>query len=173
MRALFLAATAAAAATATALGVGSVLASGPHKARAAAAPRVETIKLTAKFADTESEYTDLGAKGLSLGDLRVTNVELLNAAGKRVGRVTASCAVIETGDDPGESILMNCTTAFKFAKGEILGGGVVDFESVDGQLRPAGDDVQALTGGTGRYLGVYGTVRFNIGEGVLRLHYPG
>jgi hypothetical protein len=150
MRASVLAAASAAIATVTALGVGSVLASGPHHAQAAAGARAVTLKTKANPAQFETSYEDLGPTGPSLGDVRVLNIELLDLSGKRIGRNTSSCILVETADDPGESILMNCTTVFSFAKGEIFGGGVVDFESKNGVLVPAGDDVQALTGGTGR-----------------------
>src|SRR5205807_2455197 len=78
-----------------------------------------------------------------------------NRGGARVGHMTASCIVVEIGDDPKETALSNCTTVFRLAGGEIVGAGVVPFERTE-SVRPT--DVNAIAGGTGVYAGVWGTL---------------
>jgi hypothetical protein len=107
----------------------------------------------------EGSFVDTGTPGLSQGDVRVTNRELFNRGGQRVGRVTSTCTVVETADDPNEKVLANCLSVFRLAGGEIVTAGIDAFEHVsDPSAVPT--DVDAVVGGTGVYEGVWGTHSF-------------
>jgi hypothetical protein len=118
-----------------------------------------TLTLTFTAKNLEAGIVDQPPAGVSLGDVRVINRELFDMAGERTGRLTSTCTVVETGDDPGEKELANCTAVFRLAGGEIVTSGVVAFERVS-NLQKVPMDVQAVIGGTGVYEGVWGTHTF-------------
>jgi allene oxide cyclase-like protein len=102
----------------------------------------------------EARVADLDPQGLSYGDMRVVNAPLHNESGKKkVGRLDMFCVLT----DPGEKVHMTeCVRTYTLAGGEISTQGVTAYPELS-EL-PA-RDVNAITGGTGRYAGVEGEVR--------------
>jgi hypothetical protein len=136
----------------------------------ATAHRSPDITITAFARNSERKVHDLGELGASQGDVRVVTNELYNRRGQRIGRGSISCVIVEHADDPGEQVLANCTVTFRFAGGELFGGGLVDFEAFHEHATRPGLDVNAITGGTGVYEGVYGTATYAGGRTVIHLH---
>ena len=115
--------------------------------------------LTVSTKTAEEKVVNLGAQGLSQGDMRVVNAPLYNESGKeKVGRLDLFCVVTDPADEPSEKAHMaQCSYTFTLAGGEINAQGVNAFPELPG--RPS-RSVDAISGGTEDYAGVGGEVRF-------------
>jgi hypothetical protein len=135
--------------------VGSASPGNAANDRTAAKARTLTVVTKTR----EREVVDLGPQGVSHGDLRVTNAPLYDATGKeRIGRLDLLCVVTDPADVPAEEAHMaECTYTYTLPGGEISVQGVQAFPKLP-ELTPGG--VDAITGGTGKYAGVEGEVRF-------------
>jgi hypothetical protein len=100
-----------------------------------------TFKLTSKL--EHAAVVDNAPTGDSPGDLLVFTEKLYNARGKQVGTDAAQCTRLFDASSL-------CTGVYK------LRGGQIHVQLV--QPGPTGVYDQAVTGGTGRYAGVRGTV---------------
>jgi hypothetical protein len=115
--------------------------------------------LTVSTKTVEEKVVDLGAQGLSQGDMRVVNAPLYNESGKqRIGRLDLFCVVTDPADEPSEKAHMaQCTITYTLAGGEISAQGVDAFPELPGLPSKS---VDAISGGTEDYAGVQGEVRF-------------
>jgi hypothetical protein len=116
--------------------------------------------LTVVGKNPENKVLDLGAKGPTQGDIRVTNAPLYDESGKeRIGRFDLFCAITDPADEPSEKAHMaQCTKTFTLPGGQISVQGVEAYPNLSG-LAPG---VNAISGGTGRYAGVRGEQRFEV-----------
>jgi hypothetical protein len=107
----------------------------------------------------ELKVVDLGAQGLSQGDMRVLNAPLYNESGKeKVGRLDLFCVVTDPADEFSEKAHMaQCTFTYTLAGGEISAQGVDAFPKLPGAPSKS---VDAISGGTEDYAGVKGEARF-------------
>ena len=114
--------------------------------------------LTVLTKTVEEKFLDLGAQGLSQGDMRVLNAPLYNESGKeKVGRLDLFCVVTDPADESSEKAHMaQCTITYTLPGGEISAQGVNAFPKLPG-LPSRG--VDAISGGTEDYAGVRGEVR--------------
>ncbi len=115
--------------------------------------------LTISTKTREIKVVDLGPRGTSHGDIRAGNAPIYNESGKqRIGRLDLFCVTTDPADEPAEKAHMaECTVTFTLPGGEISVQGVSAFPELSGL--PA-RNVDAITGGTGKYAGVQGEVRF-------------
>jgi hypothetical protein len=115
--------------------------------------------LTVLTKTAEEKVVNLGAAGLSHGDMRVLNAPLYNESGKeKVGRLDLFCVVTDPADEPSEKAHMaECTITYTLAGGEISSQGVDAFPKLPGLPSRS---VDAISGGTEDYAGVRGEVRF-------------
>jgi hypothetical protein len=115
--------------------------------------------LTVSTKTAEEKVLDLGAPGISHGDMRVLNAPLYNESGKeKVGRLDLFCVVTDPADEPSEKTHMaECTFTYTLAGGEISAQGVDAFPKLPGLPSRS---VDAISGGTEDYAGVRGEVRF-------------
>jgi hypothetical protein len=124
--------------------------------------------LTVLTKNREIKVVELGPQGPSHGDLRVINAPLFDQSGKeKVGRLDVFCAIT----DPGQKAHMaQCTGTFSLQDGEISVQGVVP---VPNASNPAAGNVDAITGGTGKYAGVRGEHRFETPgtKGIHTFHF--
>jgi hypothetical protein len=113
-----------------------------------------TLTVLAKI--REEKVVDVGPQGTSHGDMRVVNTSLYNATGtKRIGRHDQFCVLT----DPGEKAHMTeCVRTYTLPGGEIHSEGVSARSTLSEPQNPGGTD--AISGGTGKYVGVRGEVRF-------------
>jgi hypothetical protein len=118
----------------------------------------------------EVRVVDLAPQGASQGDMRVVNAPLYDASGKKkVGRLDMFCVLT----DPGEKIHMTqCVRTYTLAGGEISTQGVTAYPELS-EL-PA-MDVNAISGGTGKYRGVGGEVRLKTrgNKVIITFHFIG
>lgn len=140
-------------------------------ATALAAPQVvatastegSTIRLTEKV--VKFTQVDVGKRGISQGDSLVYSGKLLDQSGNKAGRSVCQCAVITPkGETPG---LLNCATTYQLKGGQIAMQGFFDMNTPNNSM--------AIVGGTGRYAGTTGEVKFltksdDTFAGTLRLH---
>jgi hypothetical protein len=125
-----------------------------------------TLTVLAKI--REEKVVDLGPQGPSHGDMRVVNTSLYNATGtKRIGRHDQFCVLT----DPGEKAQMTeCVRTYTLPGGEINSEGVSARSTLNASQNPGGTD--AISGGTGEYVGVRGEVRFGSrGNKVIQTFY--
>ena len=115
--------------------------------------------LTVLTKTREERVVDLGPQGPSHGDMRVVNAPLYNESGKqRIGRLDLFCVTTDPADEPSEKAHMaECTYTYTLPGGEISVQGVSAFPKLS-ERPPRG--VDAISGGTGKYAGVRGEVRF-------------
>ena len=115
--------------------------------------------LTVLTKTAEEKVLDLGAQGLSQGDMRVVNAPLYNESGKeKVGRIDLFCVVTDPADEPSEKAHMaQCSYTYTLAGGEFSAQGVDAFPELPGLPSKS---VDAISGGTEDYAGVQGEVRF-------------
>ena len=115
--------------------------------------------LTVLSKTAEEKVLDLGAQGLSQGDMHVLNAPLYNESGKeKVGRLDLFCVVTDPADESSEKAHMaQCSYTFTLPGGEISAQGVDAFPELPGLPSRS---VDALSGGTEDYAGVRGEVRF-------------
>ena len=114
--------------------------------------------LTVLTKTVEEKFLDLGAQGLSQGDMRVLNAPLYNESGKeKAGRSALFCVLTDPADESSEKAHMaQCTMTYTLPGGEISAQGVNAFPKLPG-LPSRG--VDAISGGTEDYAGVRGEVR--------------
>jgi hypothetical protein len=119
----------------------------------------ERSSLTVLTKTVEQKVVDLGAQGLSQGDMRVLNAPLYNESGKeKVGRLDLFCVVTDPADDSSEKAHMaQCTFTYTLPGGEISAQGVDAFPKLAGSPSKS---VDAISGGTEDYAGVKGEARF-------------
>ena len=113
-----------------------------------------TLTVLAKI--RQQKVVDVGPQGPSQGDMRVVHTTLYNAEGtKRIGRHDQFCVLT----DPGKKVQMTeCVRTYTLPGGEIDSQGVSARSTLNDSQKPGGTD--AITGGTGKYAGVGGEVRF-------------
>jgi hypothetical protein len=113
-----------------------------------------TLTVLAKI--RQQKVVDAGPQGPSQGDMRVVHTTLYNAEGtKRIGRHDQFCVLT----DPGKKVQMTeCVRTYTLPGGEISSEGVSARSTLNDSQKPGGTD--AITGGTGKYAGVGGEVRF-------------
>ena len=116
--------------------------------------------LTVVGKNPENKVLDLGAQGPSQGDIRVLNAPLYDESGKeRIGRFDLFCAITDPADESSEKAhIAECTKTFTLPGGEISVQGVEAYPDLSG-LAP---EVNAISGGTGKYSGVRGEQRFEV-----------
>jgi hypothetical protein len=118
-----------------------------------------TLRLRSQI--EHANYVDNAPTGKSAGDVLVFTERLLDESGSQVGSDAATCTVLFD-----ERSL--CTGAYVLPRGQIMVQLV--------QPGPAGTYDQAITGGTGGYAGVTGTVTVEQGPGgdrfTFRTHLP-
>jgi hypothetical protein len=99
---------------------------------------------------------------LSLGDLRIGHAPLYNEQGTQlVGRIDVSFSVTDVAAKPG-TIALTATRIYTLPGGTIVAEGV-SYRSSINSTPP--DDVSAIIGGTGQYVGVRGQVHSQAGVG--------
>ena len=115
--------------------------------------------LTVLTKTAQEKVLDLGAAGLSQGDMRVLNAPLYNESGKeKVGRLDLFCVVTDPADEPSEKAHMaQCSYTFTLPGGEISAQGGDAFPKLPG---PPFKSVDGISGGTEDYAGVRGEVHF-------------
>ena len=115
--------------------------------------------LTVLTKTAQEKVLDMGAAGLSQGDMRVLNAPVYNESGKeKVGRLDLFCVVTDPADESSEKAHMaQCSYTFTLAGGEISAQGVDAFPELPGIPSKS---VDAISGGTEDYAGVRGEVRF-------------
>ncbi len=141
-----------------ALGIIGVLgAVGSASPDTAANAKARSTTLTLLTKTREATVVDLGPQGPSHGDMRVINAPLYNESGKqRIGRLDLFCVTTDPADEPSEKAHMaECTVTYTLPGGEISAQGVNAFPKLSGL---PSRDVDALSGGTGKYAGVRGEV---------------
>ena len=94
--------------------------------------------------DASGQLIDIGAEGLSPGDLVVIKSTLVSK-GKEVGRVDSICTMTQT---PPRA---RCSATSVLPEGDISTAGIL--------LNPTQPHTEAITGGTGRYKRARGTSR--------------
>jgi hypothetical protein len=115
--------------------------------------------LTVLTKTAQEKVLDLGAAGLSQGDMRVLNAPVYNESGKeKVGRLYLFCVVTDPADESSEKAHMaQCSYTYTLPGGEISAQGVDAFPKLPGLPSRS---VDAISGGTEDYAGVRGEVRF-------------
>jgi hypothetical protein len=115
--------------------------------------------LTVLTKSAQEKVLDLGAAGLSQGDMRVLNAPVYNESGKeKVGRLDLFCVVTDPADESSEKAHMaQCSYTYTLPGGEISAQGVDAFPKLPGIPSRS---VDAISGGTEDYAGVRGEVRF-------------
>ncbi len=113
--------------------------------------------LTVLAKTREIKVVDLGPQGPTHGDMRVVNAPLYNESGKeKVGRLDVFCAITDPADEPSEKAHMaQCTVTYTLPGGEISSQGVEVYPKISG-LPTRDVNVNAITGGTGKYVGAEG-----------------
>ena len=113
--------------------------------------------LTVLTKTREEKVVDLGPRGPSQGDMRVVNAPLYDENAKeRIGRFDLFCVTTDPADEPNEkNHMVECTYTYTLPGGEISAQGVTAFPKLP---EPAPRVVDAVVGGTGKYVGVRGEV---------------
>jgi hypothetical protein len=113
--------------------------------------------LTVLTKTREQKVVDLGPPGPSHGDLRVVNAPLYDENAKeRIGRLDVFCVVTDPADEPNEKNHMTeCTYTYTLLGGEISVQGAISYPKLP---EPPPRVVDAVSGGTGKYVGVRGEV---------------
>lgn len=119
------------------------------------------------FSMTGGEKTirvfDRDPVGTSIGDLRIGSRELLDAAGKAVGTVYFKSTVATAGGDSGADVLTS-EYFVSFADGWIATQSLYELPDAQDTSQRAADAVLVVTGGTGTFAGVAGSVTIQSGE---------
>ena len=138
-----------------ALGIMSVLRAVSASPESAAKKHGNTLTVLTKT--REQKVVDLGPRGPSQGDMRVVNAPLYDENAKeRIGRFDLFCVLTDPADEPNEKAHMaECTYTYTLPGGEISAQGVTALPKLP---EPAPRVVDAVSGGTGKYVGVRGEV---------------
>jgi hypothetical protein len=142
--------------TLSAVVLGSLVAisSGADAEQAGVAPTplatavVETLRLQVPFQGGTGAYVDLGKKGLGAGDIFVgSDLPVRNlATGKRIGSMDGWEIILSAHHDG----TVAGATVLHLADGNVI---------IDGMVRHTDEpNIFAVTGGTGTYVGVSGTM---------------
>jgi hypothetical protein len=125
----------------------------------------KTLRVTAT--ENQSEFLDLGAPGLSVGDQLVIS-QILYRRGHEVGDGGVVCTVTEV-TAPYDVFTAHCVATLRLRAGSITLQALVEFQS-DEDVAPF---TVAITGGTGRFFGAGGEARIRVrGERTIyRLRY--
>lgn len=116
-----------------------------------ALPRVEAVeKLTGYVIGDE------GRRGLSLGDSFTFRSVMLDAAGNKIGANGGECAILSVSKE--QITRANCTATYGIRGGQVMAMGFYD-----GRIGAVGD--LAIVGGTGKYQGAKGVVRYTVKSG--------
>jgi hypothetical protein len=137
----------------------AVLVAGGALAVAGGSDRSRTTRLTLQIETQKLTVVDTGPTGSSPGDL-VLEQDNLTRDGRPVGTAQATCTAHAGSLVSGSA---QCSATFYLRQGRLQTQG--DARSVNGAVSGAG----AVTGGTGRYLGVRGSYEFETTEGTTRL----
>ena len=115
--------------------------------------------LTVLAKTREAEVLDLAPQGASQGDMRVVTAPLYNESGKeRIGRFDQFCILTDPADKSDKKVEMTeCVFTYTLPDGEISAEGMSTRSSLF--AHPA-TNADALSGGTEKYAGVRGEVRF-------------
>ena len=113
--------------------------------------------LTVLTKTREAKVVDLGPRGPTQGDMRVVNAPLYDENAKeRIGRFDLFCVVTDPADEPNEKAHMaECSYTYTLPGGEISAQGVSALPKLP---KPAPRVVDAVSGGTGKYVGARGEV---------------
>ncbi|MGQ0463836.1 MAG: allene oxide cyclase barrel-like domain-containing protein [Sporichthyaceae bacterium] len=137
--------TLAAAAAASLLGA---VAFAAHAHADTAATRIAAVEKLQSFVVGEE-----GAKGLSLGDSFTFSSRLHDTDGRRIGSAGGECATLRVVAD--EVARAHCVATYRLRGGEFMAQGFYDGRvGARGQL--------AVLGGTGRYAGATGILRYHV-----------
>ena len=115
-------------------------------------PAARTLTLTSVQAQGAEHAVDAPPRGDSVGD-RFVFASTLRATGKLVGRMEGDCLAVDLKFEG-----MQCTLTAVLADGSIALQGASLTKRIPGATVPS-QDVYAITGGTGAYLGAAGTMR--------------
>jgi hypothetical protein len=112
-------------------------------------------KRTLRLVGTEiqSEFLDLGAPGLSLGDEFVFS-ETLSRHGRDVGESGGVCTATQV-TPPYDVTTFHCVATLSLRRGQITLQGLIEIQGEGDQ----GPFTVAITGGTGAFFGVGGEAR--------------
>jgi hypothetical protein len=115
--------------------------------------------LTVLTKNREARVVDLSPQGVSQGDMRVVNAPLYNESGTRkIGRFDQFCVLTDPADKPDEKDEMTeCVYTYTLPDGEISAEGLSTHPSL---FKHPVRNADALSGGTEKYAGVRGEVRF-------------
>ena len=111
--------------------------------------------LTVLTKSRDARVVDLGPQGPTHGDMRVVNAPLYNESGKKkVGRLDLYCVTTDPADESSEKAnMVESTYTYTLPGGEISVQGVGALPKL---TEPAPSQVDAISGGTGKYAGVRG-----------------
>ena len=115
-------------------------------------PAARTLTLTSVQAQDAEHAIDTPPRGDSVGD-RFVFASTLRAGGKLAGRMEGDCLAVDLKFEG-----MQCTLTAVLAGGSITLQGASLTKHIPGATAPS-QDVYAITGGTGVYLGAAGTMR--------------
>jgi hypothetical protein len=136
---------AAAAATAVAVAAGLGFAG----TGSAASSHITRIRVVERV--VSSRFVDLGPKGVSPGDRNEVVSDILTPDGRRIGRADLDCSLTGVGPHMGGT----CSGGMTLPGGQL---------SANGAFGPSGSSrLQAITGGTGRFIGARG--QFLVSDG--------
>jgi hypothetical protein len=140
-----------------ALGMMGVLGVVPGNAADDRTGAKERTTLTVSTKTREQKVVDLGPQGPSHGDLRVVNAPLYDENAKeRIGRFDLFCVLTDPADESSEKAHMaECTYTYTLPGGEISAQGVTPLPKLP---EPPPRVVDAVSGGTGKYVGARGEV---------------
>jgi hypothetical protein len=131
-----------------AMAVAAPFALGQSGGGGASARRAKVIRGSGPAPGSLRTDVDVGTPGDSPGDISVfRNIET-TSSGRRLGVSVGRCVIVRTG--PDEDWLADCAITHQYKGGSIM---------VAGAVKPRSDrpSVQAVTGGTGRFTGAFGT----------------
>ena len=113
--------------------------------------------ITVVLKNRDYRVVDLPPAGESHGDIRVGNAQLYNAGEtQRIGSFHIFCSLTDPADRPGEDAqVTECMFTYSLPGGDITTQGITRRASL-GDVAEA--DVDAVTGGTGRYQTARGEV---------------
>lgn len=115
------------------------------------APATRTLTLTSVQAKDAEHAIDAPPRGDSVGD-RFVFASTLRSGGKLAGRMEGDCLAVDLKFEG-----MQCTLTAVLADGSITLQGASLTKHIAGATAPT-QDVYAITGGTGAYVGAAGTM---------------
>jgi hypothetical protein len=140
-------------------GAGSVatLTLGTGAASASSYHAVKTMTLTGNYADGTSAFVGKNENDPTIGDEFIDSGPI-RLGGKIVGYLTNACTIVEGTSEA--NAVTQCSGAIRLAKGEITTFGAEDSSS---------DTTDAITGGTGIYAYIRGSVETKSGADAATL----